>query len=85
MAVEAGNDMVMMTGSGQPERVMAAWQGMVEAAQKGRITKTHISRAFDHIARIKSMISPPLAQSEMTIARLRERIAELNLVLQHTK
>jgi beta-N-acetylhexosaminidase len=85
MAIEAGNDMVMVTGSGQPERVLAAWQGMVEAAQKGRITKTHISRAFDHIARIKSMISPPLAQSEMTIARLRERIAELNLVLQHTK
>jgi beta-N-acetylhexosaminidase len=85
MAIEAGNDMVMVTGSGQPERVMTAWQGMVEAAQRGRITKTHISRAFDHIARIKSMISPPLAQSEMTIARLRERIAELNLVLQHTK
>lgn len=85
MAIEAGNDMALVTGSGQPERVMAAWQGMVEAAQKGRITKTHISRAFDHIARVKSTISPPQAQSEMSIARLRERIAELNLVLQHTK
>lgn len=85
MAIEAGNDMAMFTGSGQPERVLAAWQGMVEAAQSGRITKTHISRAFDHIARVKSMLSPPHAQSEMNVARLRERIAELNLLLQHTK
>jgi beta-N-acetylhexosaminidase len=85
MAIEAGNDMAMVSGSGQPERVLAAWQGMVEAAQKGRIAKVHISRAFDHIARVKSTISPPHAQSEMAVARLRERIAELNLVLQHTK
>jgi beta-N-acetylhexosaminidase len=85
MAIEAGNDMALVTGSGQPERVLAAWQGMVEAAQNGRITRAHISRAFDHIARVKSMISPPQTLSEMTVARLRERIAELNLVLQHTK
>ena len=85
MAIEAGNDMALVTGSGQPERVLSAWQGMVEAAQKGRIARAHISRAFDHIARVKSMISPPQPQSEMAVARLRERIAELNLVLQHTK
>ncbi len=85
MAIEAGNDMVLVTGSGEPERVLSAWQGMVEAARSGRITRTHISRAFDHIARIKSMVSPPHALSDMTISRLRERIAELNLVLQHAK
>ncbi|HYP29108.1 MAG TPA: glycoside hydrolase family 3 N-terminal domain-containing protein [Blastocatellia bacterium] len=83
MAVEAGNDMVMALGS--PERTVAAWQSMVQAARDGRITKAHISRAFDHIARVKSMVSPPQNQSELTVARLRERIAELNLQLQHTK
>jgi beta-N-acetylhexosaminidase len=83
MAVEAGNDMVMALGS--PERTLAAWQSMVQAARDGRITKAHISRAFDHIARVKSMVSPPQNQSDLTVARLRERIAELNLQLQHTK
>ena len=85
MAIEAGNDMVLVTGSSEPERVLAAWEGMVRAAEAGRITKTHIGRAFDHIARFKSMISPPIPHSEMAVARLRERIAELNLVLQHSR
>lgn len=83
MAVEAGNDIVMALGP--PERAVAAWQAMVQAARDGRITKAHVSRAFDHIARVKSMVSPPQNQSELTVARLRERIAELNLQLQHSK
>jgi len=83
MAVEAGNDMVMALGS--PERTVAAWQAMVQAARDGRITKAHISRAFDHIARVKSMVSPPQNQSDLTVSRLRERIAEINLQLQHSK
>jgi hypothetical protein len=58
---------------------------MVRAAEEGRITRAHISRAFDHIARIKSMVSPPHSLTEMAVLRLRERIAELNLVLQHSK
>jgi len=35
--------------------------------------------------RIKSMLSPPQAYSEQAISRLRERIGELNLTLQHSK
>jgi beta-N-acetylhexosaminidase len=83
LAIEAGNDMVMMIGS--PERATQVWQAMVDAARAGRITQTHISRAFDHIARVKSMVSPPHAFSDGAVTRLRERIAELNLVLQHSK
>ena len=83
LAIEAGNDMVLTTGS--PERATAVWQAMVDAARAGRITQTHISRAFDHIARVKSMVSPPHALSDVAVSRLRERIAELNLVLQHSK
>jgi beta-N-acetylhexosaminidase len=82
-AVEAGNDMVMIIDS--PEKATAAWRAMVAAAHEGRITRTHISRAFDHIARIKSMVMPAHPQSDLSISRLRERIAELNLVLQHSK
>jgi beta-N-acetylhexosaminidase len=82
-AIEAGHDMVMVTGS--IESVTAAWQAMNEAARDGRITKTHIRRAFDHIARIKSMLSPPHALNDGVIARLRERVTELNLILQHAK
>jgi len=82
-AIEAGNDMVMITGS--TENIIGVWQSLVEVHKQGRITKTHISRAFDHIARVKSMISTPHSLSDIAISRLRERIAELNLVLQHSR
>lgn len=85
MAIEAGMDMVMIADARSPDRATAAWEAMVKAAQEGRITRTHISRSFDHIARIKSMLSPPHAYSEQAVARLRERIGELNLTLQHSK
>jgi beta-N-acetylhexosaminidase len=85
MAIEAGNDMVMIADSKSQESPAAAWEAMLAAAQEGRINKTHFSRSFDHIARIKSMMSPPLAYSENAITRLRERVAELNLILQHSK
>jgi beta-N-acetylhexosaminidase len=83
LAIEAGNDMVMVTDPS--DGATAAWRAMVRAAEEGRITRAHISRAFDHIARIKSMVSPPHSLTEMAVLRLRERIAELNLVLQHSK
>jgi beta-N-acetylhexosaminidase len=85
IAIEVGNDMVMIADTRSPDRAMSAWQAMTEAARSGRITRAHISRAFDHIARIKSMVSPPHALSDMAVSRLRERIAELNLLLQHSK
>jgi beta-N-acetylhexosaminidase len=85
MAIEAGVDMVMIADSHSPGRATAAWEAMVNAANEGRITKTHIGRAFDHLARIKSMLSPPQAYSEVAVSRLRERIGELNLTLQHSK
>ncbi|HJZ67634.1 MAG TPA: glycoside hydrolase family 3 N-terminal domain-containing protein [Blastocatellia bacterium] len=83
MAIEAGADMVMIADS--HEHATAAWEAMVKAVGESRITTSHISRAFDHIARIKSMISPPHAFSEQAITRLRERIGEVNLLLQHSK
>lgn len=85
MAIEAGIDMVMIADSSSPERATGTWEAMVKAAQEGRITKSHIGRAFDHIARIKATVSPPHAFSEQAVSRLRERIAELNLILQHSK
>jgi beta-N-acetylhexosaminidase len=85
MAIEAGIDMVLIADSRSPEHATAAWEAMVNAAKEGRITKTHINRSFDHIARIKSMLSPPHAFSEQAVMRLRERIGEINLTLQHSK
>jgi beta-N-acetylhexosaminidase len=84
-SIEAGADMIMIAGSQSLERATAAWEAMVGAANSGQISKSHIKKAFDHIARIKSMISPALPHSEMAITRLRERIGELNLLLQHSK
>jgi beta-N-acetylhexosaminidase len=83
MAIDAGNDMAMVCGT--PEQATEAWQAMVEAANKGRITKTHINRSFDHIARIKSMVSPPHPLHETTIERLRDQIAELHQALESSR
>jgi beta-N-acetylhexosaminidase len=85
MAIEAGIDMVMIATSHSPDRATAAWEAMVNAAREGRITKTHISRSFDHLARIKSMLSPPHPYSDQAVSRMRERIGEINLTLQHSK
>lgn len=82
-AIDAGNDMVMITGS--TDNIIGVWEAIVEVLKAGRITKAHISRAFDHIARVKSMVSSPHPLTEIAVSRLRERIAELNLVLQHSK
>ena len=78
-AVEAGIDMALVCGA--PDQAMEAWQAMVEAANRGRIMKTHISRAFDHIARVKSMVSPPHTFSMTAIETVRDNIAELNETL----
>jgi hypothetical protein len=76
---------LMIADSRSPVSATAAWEAMVNAAKEGRITKAHINRSFDHLARIKSMLSPPHAFSEQAVLRLRERIGELNLTLQHSK
>jgi beta-N-acetylhexosaminidase len=83
MAIEAGVDMALTCGS--PEQATEVWQAMVEAANKGRISRAHISRAFDHIARVKAMVSPPHTFHEETILRLRDAIAELNQSLQSNR
>jgi beta-N-acetylhexosaminidase len=83
MAIDAGVDMALVCGT--PEQALTTWQTMVDAANSGRITKTHISRAFDHIARVKAMMSPPHTFHEETILRLRDAIAELNLALQNSQ
>ena len=78
-AIEAGVDMALVCGA--PEQAMEAWQAMVDAANRGRIMKTHISRAFDHIARVKSMVSPSHPYHETAIETLRDNIIELNETL----
>ncbi len=83
ISIEVGNDLAMVAGT--PQQVMEAWQAMVNAAQDGRITRTHISRAFDHIARVKSMLSPPHDYSQDAVSRLRGQIAEVNQALQHAR
>jgi beta-N-acetylhexosaminidase len=83
MAIEAGVDMIMVTGS--IEAAAEAWEALLKAAREGHISSQRISRSFDHIARVKAMLSPPHTLTEMTIMRLRERIGELNLILQHSR
>ncbi len=82
-AVEAGVDMVMVGSTS--DRIRAAWEALVRAARDGRLSKQRINRSIDHIAGVKSMTSPPLQFNEMAVSRIKERLGELNLTLQHTR
>lgn len=82
-AIEAGADMITICAP--PEEIFRAWQALVEAANQGRITKQRISRSFDNIARVKAMIWPPIPMTDMALSRLKERIAELNLLVQRSR
>lgn len=82
-AIEAGNDMVMVAGT--IEAASQTWEAMVKAASEGRISRQRISKSFDNIARVKSMLSPPHQLSEGAIARLKDRIAELNVAMQQSR
>ncbi len=82
-AIEAGNDMITVARSA--ESATLAWQSLVDAARQERVKPASIKRSFDHIARVKSMLSPPHALTDMSISRLRERIAELNVALQQSR
>ena len=81
-AFEAGSDMVMLSS---PDGARAAWEKMIDAAKEGRMTPQRIKRSIDNVARVKSTLSPPLPFNEVNLARLRERIGELNVMLQHTR
>jgi beta-N-acetylhexosaminidase len=82
-ALDAGNDMVMVAGT--PEMALGAWESMARAANEGRITRQRISKSFDNIARVKSMLSPPHTLSDSGVARLKDRITELNVALQQVR
>jgi beta-N-acetylhexosaminidase len=81
-AFEAGADMIMVSS---PEGGRAAWERMTDAAKEGRLTAQRIKRSIDNIARVKSTLSPPLPFNEVNLTRLRERIGELYVMLQHTR
>jgi beta-N-acetylhexosaminidase len=83
VALEAGNDMVMVLGGAEQAR--EAWESMCQAARDGRISRQRISKSFDNIARVKSSVSPPHPLTELSVPRLKERIAELNLALQQPR
>ncbi|HEU4387795.1 MAG TPA: glycoside hydrolase family 3 N-terminal domain-containing protein [Blastocatellia bacterium] len=81
-AFEAGADMVMLS---TPAGAREAWGRMIEAAKEGRLTPQRIKRSIDNVARVKSTLSPPLQFNEVNLSRLRERIGELNVMLQHIR
>ena len=83
LAVEAGVDMVLVSSTS--ERITAAWESLIEAVRGGRVSKQRVNRSIDHIASVKSMTSPPLQFNEMAVSRIKERLGELNIALQHAR
>jgi len=61
------------------ERFPTAWKQWLRPQTKDEY-QDHMA-AFDHLARIKSMLSPPQAYSSKLSRGCRERIGELNLTL----
>lgn len=72
-AIEAGEDMLLVCQT--EEKVRAAHEALVRAAESGRISPSRRKRGLDRIARVKSVLSMPTPFSEGTYTRVQERLA----------
>lgn len=76
MAINAGIDMLLICANS--DAVRQGFTRVVEAVKKGVITETRIDESLSRIARIKSLIEPPLDFDAARWQILAREIAELN-------
>jgi beta-N-acetylhexosaminidase len=54
----AGEDMLLICAS--PEKIRRGYQGLLTAAQNGRLSQSRIKESLDRIERTKEIVAPPL-------------------------
>ncbi|HEX5873206.1 MAG TPA: glycoside hydrolase family 3 N-terminal domain-containing protein [Pyrinomonadaceae bacterium] len=81
-AALAGEDMLLICAT--PEKIRRGYQGLLAAAQKGRITPERIEESLERIARTKTIVEPPLPLDLAHFQQLADEITKLNAKLNYT-
>jgi beta-N-acetylhexosaminidase len=79
MAIEAGNDMLLICAS--QTTIDEGYDFMMEAVRAGRISETRIDESLVRISEFKKLLQPPPAFDETRLAELSKRIEQLNAKL----
>ena len=81
-AALAGEDMLLICAT--PEKIRRGYQGLLAAAQKGRITPERIEESLERIARTKTIVEPPVPLDLAHFQQLADEITKLNAKLNYT-
>lgn len=81
-AALAGEDMFLICAD--PEKIRRGYQGLLAAAQKGRLTQERIEESLERIARTKTIVEPPLPLDLVHFQELADEITKLNAKLHYT-
>jgi beta-N-acetylhexosaminidase len=77
----AGEDMLLICAS--PEKIRGGYQGLLTAAQSGRLPQSRIKESLDRIARTKANVAPPLPLDLEHFRLLADEINKLNSKLNY--
>lgn len=78
----AGEDMMLICAS--PEKIRRGFHGLLEGAKTGRITQSGIRESLQRIARIKTIMEPPMLFDPARFHELADEIIKLNAKLNYT-
>jgi len=77
----AGEDMLLICAS--PDKIRRGYQGLLEAAKRGRLRQERIQESLERIARTKTIIEPPLPLDFARFEQLSEETTKLNSKLNY--
>jgi beta-N-acetylhexosaminidase len=80
-AALAGEDMLLICAT--PEKIRRGYQGLLEAAKRGRLSQDRIQESLERIARTKTIAEPPLPLDPARFEVLSDEIIKLNAKLNY--
>src|SRR5215217_6589722 len=81
-ATLAGEDMLLICAS--PDKIRRGYQGLLDAAKKGRISEERIRQSLERIANTKAIMEPPLPLDPAYFQQLSDKVLRLNSKLNYT-
>jgi beta-N-acetylhexosaminidase len=81
-AALAGEDMVLICAT--PDKIRRGYQGLLAAANKGKISEARIRQSLERIARTKTIMEPPLPLDLDRFQFLSNEVVKLNSKLNYT-
>jgi beta-N-acetylhexosaminidase len=80
-AALAGEDMLLICAN--PEKIRRGYQGLLEAAKSGQLSRARLKQSLDRIAKTKAIVEPPLPLDLARFELLSDEIAKLNSKLNY--